>query len=175
MLQVQANTTAKGTGLITTSAIKKGTVFYKITNYEIIHQPTYTSVQVGLETHMEEPTLRHLNHSCSPNIIIDTVAFECRALRDIEPYEELSFFYPSTEWDMNRPFVCLCGSPQCIRIIIGAKYQSLDTLSRYFINRHVHTKALNSLQATVLEQGVVVEPIDDLRIEEHTFSLLHKA
>lgn len=33
-----------------------------------------------------------------------------RALRDIQPGDELSFFYPSTEWEMAQGFECKCGA-----------------------------------------------------------------
>ncbi len=33
----------------------------------------------------------------------------------------LTFAYFSTEWDMDQPFSCLCGTERCIRTIQGAK------------------------------------------------------
>ena len=32
---------------------------------------------------------------------------------------ELSFFYPSTEWEMAQPFDCWCGSVRCLKKIQG--------------------------------------------------------
>jgi hypothetical protein len=76
---------------------------------------------------------------------------ELRAIRDIEPGEELTFFYPSTEWDMITPFQCLCGSSQCLKRIGGARYLSLNVLSRYFINQHIYF----SLMTTVAEANLL--------------------
>ena len=41
--------------------------------------------------------------------------------RDIAAGEELTYFYPSTEWEMDRPFRCLCGAPDCVGVVSGAK------------------------------------------------------
>ncbi|MBI4771016.1 MAG: SET domain-containing protein-lysine N-methyltransferase [Chloroflexi bacterium] len=151
MLKVEPNATPYGARLITTSPLKAGEVFYKIANYRVVHQPTYQTIQVGPETHIEElGVIAYLNHSCSPNVIVDTAQMECRAAREVAAGEELSFFYPSTEWNMDRPFVCLCGAPQCIRIVTGAKFLSLDTLSRYFVNQHIREMALECLVAAAL-------------------------
>jgi len=61
----------------------------------------------------------------------------------------LNFFYPSTEWEMDRPFICLCGAPQCVRLVAGAKYLAIDTLSRYFVNQHIRDMVFASLAQTV--------------------------
>ena len=63
------------------------------------------------------------------------------ALRDIAAGEELTCFYPSTEWDMVRPFVCGCGAPQCVRFVAGARYLSADVLGRNFVNAHIRRSA----------------------------------
>jgi len=36
--------------------------------------------------------------------------------------DELSFYYPSTEWEMTQSFDCLCGTASCLGKISGAKY-----------------------------------------------------
>jgi hypothetical protein len=42
---------------------------------------------------------------------------------------------------MVRPFECLCGARDCIGFISGARYLSIDSLRRYFINAHIQTAA----------------------------------
>jgi hypothetical protein len=156
MLKVE-NTVSRGNRLITTSAISKGTVFHKITDYQLMGQATYQTVQVDTAMHLEEYYLSHTNHSCAPNIVIDITRLECRALRDIEPGEELSFFYPSTEWSMNQPFVCNCGSAHCIQLVEGAKTLSLNVLGKQFINPHIRRQALQCLEEKVLGHTVQEE------------------
>lgn len=51
--------------------------------------------------------------------------------------EELSFFYPSTEWNMEQAFECKCKTDSCKGLIRGAKYLSKDDLDTYFINDHI--------------------------------------
>ena len=64
---------------------------------------------VGPGQHLQLDMLSNLNHSCRPNTVLDAEARTVSASRDIEAGEMLSFFYPSTEWHMDRPFVCQCG------------------------------------------------------------------
>ena len=147
MLRVETSAAAYGARLISDSPIPLGAVFFRIEDYRAVPEPTYQTIQIGVGRHIEElGVIAYLNHSCAPNVIVDTTRMECRAARDIRAGEELAFFYPSTEWNMDRPFVCLCGAPQCIRIVTGAKYLSLDTLSRYFINRHIREMAVELLE-----------------------------
>jgi SET domain len=145
MLEIKSDTNGKGKRLITTSAIEKGKAFHELTDYTVISSPTYTSIQINRAVSIEEFYGAYLNHSCEPNITVDTTRLALIAARDIKAGEELTFFYPSTEWDMAAPFPCLCGSPTCLGLILGAKYLSLHVLSQYFINHHIGVMALNCL------------------------------
>lgn len=147
MLRIETGGSPYGARLITDQPYQQGETLCRIENYRVTDQATYQTVQIGPRSHIEElGILAYLNHSCQPNVIVDTSALEVRAARDIAAGEELTFFYPSTEWEMDRPFICLCGAPQCIRLVAGAKYLSIDTLSRYFINRHIRDMALAALE-----------------------------
>jgi hypothetical protein len=87
--------------------------------------------------------LSHLNHSCDPNTSIDTTARTVTALRDVQAGEILNFFYPSTEWEMDRPFICQCGAPDCVKLVAGARYLSPDVLARSPVNLHI-LRAINT-------------------------------
>lgn len=146
MLVVKQDIDGKGKRLVTTQPFKKDEVIYTITNYEVILSPTYTSVQISQTQSIEEfHYLAHLNHSCNPNVFVDTANREVQAARDIVAGEELTFFYPSTEWNMSTPFACLCGEHNCLRLIAGAKYLNSDVLSQHFINRHIGIMALETI------------------------------
>ncbi|HEY9625240.1 MAG TPA: SET domain-containing protein-lysine N-methyltransferase [Crinalium sp.] len=151
---IEVSITPTGARLVATTAISQDSIFYRIPIDHLVHQPTYQTVQTGLDVHVEDPYLSYMNHSCDPNVLIDTTTLECRAIRPIEPLEELRFFYPSTEWDMNRPFICQCGSSNCLRIVAGAKYLALDALSQQFINRHIRLQALMCLDAKAFENRI---------------------
>src|ERR1700739_2845416 len=68
---------------------------------------TYLTVQVGENRHitLQPEFLQYINHSCEPNVFFNTTTMQVVCLRDINVGEELTFFYPSTEWDMVQPFV----------------------------------------------------------------------
>lgn len=113
--------------------------------------------------------LLYINHSCAPNVefhmvtpnangdyprgylIPDNqpsptpgeygVAGELRVAgnRDLKAGDDLTFFYPSTEWDMGKPFKCLCDAPEdvCLGEIQGAKYVDRCVLQKYSVNPHI--------------------------------------
>ncbi len=149
---LETSKTVPGKHLLATRAFKSGELIYRIENYKRVAEPNYQTIQVGPDEHIEElGALAYLNHSCNPGVIVNTTELTVRACRDIAAGEELNFFYPSTEWKMDRPFICLCGAPQCIRLVAGAFYVSLDVLGRYFINAHIRDMAFGWLEATTNE------------------------
>ncbi|ETW79066.1 hypothetical protein HETIRDRAFT_323246 [Heterobasidion irregulare TC 32-1] len=103
----------------------------------------YSSVQCGpnSDDHIElNSDLLYVNHSCEPNVAFDLSStnmteWQVRALKPIRSGEPLSFFYPSTEWDMGQPFECICGTSSCLGQIQGAAYLSKeDLLARKFVS-----------------------------------------
>jgi hypothetical protein len=150
MLKIVSGGSAYGARLITDEPFQRGEVIYHIAGYRSTETPTYQTIQVGRAQHIEElGVIAYLNHSCRPNTLIDVVRLDVIAARDGAAGEELTFFYPSTEWEMDRPFICLCGAPQCVRLVAGAKYLSIDTLSRYFINPHIREMIFETLAQTM--------------------------
>jgi hypothetical protein len=51
--------------------------------------------------------------------------------------DELTFFYPSTEWSMKQPFECLCKSGECKGTIKGARDMRVVDLDDYWLSEHV--------------------------------------
>lgn len=96
-------------------------------------EATYLTVQTGVEKHITlwPDFLQFVNHSCDPNVFFDTSRMLLTALKKIEPGDEFTFFYPSTEWSMAQPFDCFCGSAQCLHHIQGAAYLTKEQASRY--------------------------------------------
>ena len=107
---------------------------------------TYLTVQTGTNRHitLKPEFLQYINHSCNPNAFFNTTSMELVCLQPIQPGDELTFFYPSTEWEMAQPFVCNCNSAACIQLINGASHLSIETLSKYkltdFIRQQVRQK-----------------------------------
>ena len=113
----------------------------------IAAEPTYLTVQVDVGKHitLQPEFLQYINHSCSPNVFFDTSAMQLVALRELDIEEEMTFFYPSTEWEMTQSFSCYCGSPACIGEIRGAAFLSNDIAAQYrftdFIQQQLAKKA----------------------------------
>jgi hypothetical protein len=92
-------------------------------------QPSRWTLQVGARIHIEadpDATLydqmarfpwRFLNHGCEPNTRID--GLNVVALRAIQPGEECTFDYNTTEAAMEWPFACHCRSTRCYGMIRG--------------------------------------------------------
>lgn len=59
--------------------------------------------------------------------------------RDVKPGDALTFFYPSTEWHMDRPFDCLCGAGEgvCLGEVAGSDKIDPKALDRWFVNEHI--------------------------------------
>ncbi len=71
------------------------------------------------------------------------------AIKDIGNGEELKFFYPSTEWEMDQPFICNCGSSQCLGLISGALAIDSDARHRYQVSNYIKSKWSESDQRKV--------------------------
>lgn len=134
--------------LVTKRAYKQGEVICAMPSEDVREKPNRFTVQIGRDKHTHVGKLAALNHSCDPNVILDTENMEMVAARDIEKGEELFFFYPSTEWQMDAPFICLCGSANCINVVAGARFLPLSTLERHYLNPHIREMMIELLNNT---------------------------
>ncbi|CAH0041475.1 unnamed protein product [Clonostachys solani] len=102
-------------------------------------EPTYATVQMGKDKHLNlNSDLLYINHSCDPSLIFDTTNFNILVgPNGLKPGDELTFFYPSTEWSMAQPFECLCGTSRCRGTIAGAKDMTHSKLEGYWLNTHI--------------------------------------
>jgi hypothetical protein len=123
---------------------KKGELICPLPCTSISSKPTQYTVQAGRYKHIEVGIIASLNHSCNPNLVLDTTRMLIIAARDIFLGDEFTFFYPSTEWEMAVPFICACGSTNCIHVVAGARYLSPAVLERYFLNQHIR-RMINGL------------------------------
>ncbi|KAL2149398.1 hypothetical protein VTH82DRAFT_8049 [Thermothelomyces myriococcoides] len=102
-------------------------------------EPTYATVQMDRDKHFNlNSDLLYINHSCEPSLIFDTSSMNIIAgPKGLKPGDELTFFYPSTEWFMAQPFDCLCGAPTCRGRIAGARDMTPAQLEGMWLNRHI--------------------------------------
>lgn len=146
MFTTETNQCSYGARLVTSRPYATGQLIQTINQYQITETPTYQTIQVGTNKHIEElGVIAFLNHSCQPSIIVDTTTLKIYAARAIAAKEEVTFFYPSAEWEMARPFTCQCGARHCVGLVAGAKYLAVDRLAHYFINQHIRELVVQAL------------------------------
>lgn len=123
-------------------AFRPGDILAKFYPEAILSNATYLTVQLDETEHISilPEYLRFTNHSCAPNIFFDTAKLEVVCLRPVSPGDEMTFFYPSSEWDMAQPFDCCCGKKECLGTIQGAKYLSDEVLKRYKLTDFIQHK-----------------------------------
>ncbi|KAK0555944.1 hypothetical protein OC846_001496 [Tilletia horrida] len=119
----------------------------------------FSTVQVSESDHIEiNSDLFYCNHSCDPSVrFVVSGAPETRvaiAERDIRAGETLTFFYPSSEWNMNQPFDCHCNTSRCLGKIAGAQHLSTAALSNYYLNDHILRLKEKQLRATGKEDSI---------------------
>lgn len=134
--------------LTTEKPYRKGDIICPIPTESLYATPNQFTVQIAADKHVEVKELASMNHSCAPSTILDTTRMLVFAARDLAAGDELTFFYPSTEWEMSSPFICLCGAPNCIHVVAGARFLPLSTLQDHFLNKHIRELMIDLLNRT---------------------------
>jgi SET domain len=144
---VLLNTSTQQKCLQATMAIKPGEVISKFHAGITQSYATYLTVQTGVDRHitLQPEFLQYINHSCAPNVFFNTTTMELVCIKALQPGDELTFFYPSTEWDMSQPFVCNCQSKDCLQLINGASHLDKSTLKRYKLTDFIKQQAKQKL------------------------------
>ncbi|KAJ3356041.1 hypothetical protein GGF32_001727 [Allomyces javanicus] len=126
--------------LVATRAFAKGEVIAKVDTAGGMaeSEKRYSTIQVDKDKHAQVTSdLVYMNHSCKPSADFDAPNMTMIATRDIAAGDDLTFFYPSSEWDMDQPFDCWCGASLCIKRVEGAKHVPADVLNRYPLTPHI--------------------------------------
>ena len=144
---------------------KPGALLTKIEGSVSTSKRAYSSVQVSEEKDIElNSDLLYTNHSCDPSVVFDMKRMEVRVMetRPLKNGDDLTFFYPSTEWEMQQPFDCDCGSGSCLRTVKGARFVDESVLSRYWLNDHI-ARLLAKRKETEMDDGsfglAAVDPV----------------
>lgn len=72
----------------------------------------------------------YVNHSCNPNAWISG-QISLLARRDIQPGEEITFDYATTDASDYDTFECHCGDPLCRGVVTGQDWRRADLQERY--------------------------------------------
>lgn len=134
----------EGTGLFATDFIPKGTLVWQMDENE----PTYTWAQIlawpedrqkrfdtygfqfGVDCFvMTEADCRYANHSCDPNTWWHGSVMIAR--RDIQPGEEVTYDYSSSDIDVEWDMECHCGSSNCRGVVRNTDYLNLNWQRQY--------------------------------------------
>lgn len=120
----------------------KGDLIIVFSAASIQDHPDRFTVQINETKHLvlQPDYLKYLNHSCDPNCFVDVDKFQVIAIKPITKGEELTFFYPSTEWNMSEPFQCHCSTSLCLEKIQGAAHIPMDILKNYRLSSYIKQK-----------------------------------
>ena len=142
---IMQNTATGEKSLHATAFFDAGDVICGFGAQQVLSSPNYLTVQTGDDTHiiLDPEFLQYINHSCSPNVFFDTSSMKVIALKEIQPGDEMLFFYPSTEWNMAQPFDCFCGTSQCLHRIQGASWLPDEVAMRYRLTQFIQQKIQN--------------------------------
>ncbi len=143
--EVRTNKTSGKRSLFSNKTFTVGDVVSNFYWNEIFEKPHYLTVQIGDEQHIIlQPTyLECINHSCEPNVFFNTSTKELICLQPIAVGDELTFFYPSAEWDMDQNFECHCETSSCIDFVRGAKYLNEVQIKKYRFTDFIQQKLSN--------------------------------
>ncbi len=143
--------------LIALRQIVSGERMFRIEG-ELSLRPSRYSVQVSETQHVDlnpghsaEEILdryfwRFMNHHCEPNTVIR--GREVVAVRTIAPWEDVTFDYNATEYDMADPFACRCGSAVCLGEIRGFKHLTHE--QRHRLRPHLSTHLQRHLESATV-------------------------
>jgi hypothetical protein len=122
-------------------------VITPLTNISQAPLKAYSSVQYGPNPHDHlelNSDLLFMNHSCAPTAYVCVPKGNpkewCVKTTDkgLKAGEAITFFYPSTEWDMAQGFACSCGASNCLGEIQGARWLTRGQLEeRGWVNEHI--------------------------------------
>ncbi|KAK5467493.1 hypothetical protein LTS15_000466 [Exophiala xenobiotica] len=132
-------------------SLPAGALFARLASPPLSFAPLkrWSTVQVSETQHIElncdffcEPSLEfHVVPDSEEPVIEVRVAARRdnggNPTRGVKAGDELTFFYPSTEWEMEQPFQCGCGTASCKGLISGAKDMTPEQLRGYFLNAHI--------------------------------------
>ncbi|MGD0411472.1 MAG: SET domain-containing protein-lysine N-methyltransferase [Verrucomicrobiota bacterium] len=102
-------------------------------------------IQIGRNQYYDtQPPGVFVNHSCDPNAGIHQDR-DLVALRRIRPGEEVRFDYSTTMEEQSFTMRCLCGSPQCRRVVADFSTLPTEAQERYVAERIVMSFILHKL------------------------------
>jgi hypothetical protein len=122
--------------LVARVPIDRGDVIFQCSPSEIVEERTWRTIQLDAHRHVKNEFLDYVDHSCDPNAVFDGDRLAMVALRPIASGEPITFFYPGSEVELAKDFVCHCGSPRCVGHLRGAFYLSAEQMRHALESGH---------------------------------------
>ena len=111
--------------------------------------PDY-AIQISEEQYLDPRTGHTIflaNHSCHPNagMVCDGSTFVLKAIRHIQPGDEVTWDYSTTMDDGTWTMKCLCGEPSCRKLVgdykdlphdVRAKYRQLGVVLNFLLRKY---------------------------------------
>ena len=102
-------------------AFESRTRIAKVSGYAVSERRPYT-LQLSPRIHLYDGWLCGLlQHSCNPNVFLDTTYLELWTVQPIHAGSLLTLDYATTEDTLARQFACHCGELNCRGWITGSK------------------------------------------------------
>lgn len=133
----------RGRGVFSNKSFKANDYIMKFTGNltpinEIKDFTHYLQITPGLFMGPSGGADDYVNHSCDPNcsLYFENNELILRAIRDIEPGQELSFDYGTVQFTEPTTFECKCDSPEC-RGTISNFYALPDDIKQYYLENNM--------------------------------------
>ena len=127
-----------GRRLVAARTLRAGEELARLDRVRLVSTPERYSLQVGASLHaVDLGVWRWLNHACAPSVAVACEPLSVVTLRQVDLGEELTLFYPATEWVMAEPFTCRCGASACVGLVAGASVLPAEVLGRHRLSPHV--------------------------------------
>lgn len=126
-----------GTGIFATRPFAAGDDVIDFQDATVVAERSYQTLEVGRGLHVYSARIALVNHSCDPNLRVDTARLTLVATKPIAPGDMLTLFYPEAEWEMAEPFNCRCGAASCLGWIAGARHLNAEQRLRYRFSPHI--------------------------------------
>ncbi len=143
--EIWKDETSGQAALYATRSFKAGDFICEFGASAILHKPSYLTVQKDIDEHicLHPQYLQYINHGCAPNVFFDISRGILMCIQPVMAGNELTYFYPSTEWHMAEPFQCQCGNDQCLQYIRGAAFLSGEVLKKYRLSDFIQLQLKN--------------------------------
>ena len=114
--------------LVASEPITKNEIIVQSCEEEVQDHRTWRTLQLDEGRHLRNEFLNFVDHSCSPNAVLDIDSLALVAIRVIAPGQPVAFFYPGSEVELSQEFECHCGSSECLKYINGGFYLTREQM-----------------------------------------------